>query len=612
MKSNKESDDRIERISAQLLRYNLGDYSIRESYSENGDQIDALIAAVNSLGDELQASGKVIRDYEKRISDIMNILLKYTLLDFSEKMEVTNVGDEIDAIAVGLNTLGEELEHKIRREKHYTEDLEKLAVILETTADSITTTDLNGVFLTWNKASEQIYGYTAAEVIGKKAPAGFIPEDETVSISAAMERARKGEQISDFHTVVIRKDGTRINVSLTITPITDPSGKVISISNIARDITRQKKIELELRESEERFRLLVEEVKDYAIIMLDTTGHITSWNKGAETIKGYTGPEVLGKHFSIFYTEEELKDREPERNLGLARKNGRFEGEGWRQRKDGTQFWANVILTTIYDANGQWKGFAKITRDITEKKSNEKKVSRLNKELQSNITRLEESNSELEAFTYSVSHDLRAPLRAIHGYTKVLSKDYAESLDDEAKQMMEAVMSNAKKMGQLIDDLLALSRLGRKDVQRRMLEMTNVAQSVINDIQKSPGAEKTKIILHPLPDTEADFGLITQVFTNLISNAVKYSSHKEDPTVEIGSITENGDLVYFVRDNGAGFDMRYYNKLFGVFQRLHDAGEFEGTGVGLAIVKRIIVKHGGKIWAEAQPGKGATFYFTLS
>jgi light-regulated signal transduction histidine kinase (bacteriophytochrome) len=178
--------------------------------------------------------------------------------------------------------------------------------------------------------------------------------------------------------------------------------------------------------------------------------------------------------------------------------------------------------------------------------------------------------------------------------------------------MMEAVMSNAKKMGQLIDDLLALSRLGRKDVQRRMLEMTNVAQSVINDIQKSPGAEKTKIILHPLPDTEADFGLITQVFTNLISNAVKYSSHKEDPTVEIGSITENGDLIYFVRDNGAGFDMRYYNKLFGVFQRLHDAGEFEGTGVGLAIVKRIIVKHGGKIWAEAQPGKGATFYFTLS
>jgi PAS domain S-box-containing protein len=492
------TDSRIEQIKEILLRYNLGDYSVRAELSKEGDDLDAIIVGLNSLGDELMASGRIIRDYEKRISDIMNLLLKYTLFDFSEKMEVSPAGDEIDAIAVGLNTLAEELQAKVDAEKKYTQDLEKLAIILETTADAVTTTSPEGVYLTWNKSAETIYGYSAEEMIGRKAPKDFVVPEEKKNLDEAFEKAKKGEKIADFQTKVKRKDGTLLNIAITITPIIDEHGKLVAISGISRDVTKQKKTEEALRESEKGLRVMSEQVK------------------------------------------------------------------------------------------------------------------KLNNDLNKNVLRLEDSNSELEAFTYSVSHDLRAPLRAIHGYTKVLSKDYADKLDAEALEMMDAVMNNAKRMGQLIDDLLALSRLGRKDLQKRTLDMTNVAKAVINDLQKNEEHQNTNIILHPLPEANADFGLITQVFTNLLSNAVKYSARSENPRVEVGAKEDNGQVIYYVKDNGAGFDMKYYNKLFGVFQRLHDAGEFEGTGVGLAIVKRIIGKHGGRIWAEAEPQKGATFYFTLT
>lgn len=228
------------------------------------------------------------------------------------------------------------------------------------------------------------------------------------------------------------------------------------------------------------------------------------------------------------------------------------------------------------------------------------------------MAKLETVNKELEAFSYSVSHDLRAPLRAIHGYTKILSEEYLHKADEDAKQMMSSVMNNAKKMGQLIDDLLSFSRLGKKDLQLTTFNLKTVVEAAIEDLKISMPGSKAQISICPLNEVTADYNLIVQVFTNLISNSIKYSAIKENPFIEIGSMMQEGATVYYVKDNGVGFDMKYYNKLFGVFQRLHSMNEFEGTGVGLALIKRIIVRHKGKIWAESEVGKGATFYFTLN
>jgi light-regulated signal transduction histidine kinase (bacteriophytochrome) len=218
----------------------------------------------------------------------------------------------------------------------------------------------------------------------------------------------------------------------------------------------------------------------------------------------------------------------------------------------------------------------------------------------------------LEAFTYSVSHDLRAPLRAIHGYTKILEEEFLGKIDDDAKRMMDGVMNNAKKMGQLIDDLLALSRLGKKELVKKNTDLTGLMTQSLNELKKTMDTSKAKITIDTLGSAMVDPALMQQVFINLLNNAVKYSSLKEHPEIHVGVKTDSAEKIYYVKDNGTGFDMQYYNKLFGVFQRLHDSYEFEGTGVGLALVKRIITRHGGKIWAEAEVDKGATFYFTLN
>lgn len=235
---------------------------------------------------------------------------------------------------------------------------------------------------------------------------------------------------------------------------------------------------------------------------------------------------------------------------------------------------------------------------------------RLEQKVDERTMQLEAANQELEAFSYSVSHDLRAPLRAVHGYAKILEEDYESVLDIEAKRLLTVVQDNAKKMGLLIDDLLAFSRLGRKEITKSLVDMNRLTESVISEINRNE-APKAKIILHPLLPVTADPTLIKQVIINLLSNAVKYSFGVEAPLIEIKAFKEDKNIVFEIADNGAGFDNQYSSKLFGVFQRLHSAEEFEGTGVGLALVKRIITKHDGNVWAHGEVNKGATFYFSI-
>jgi signal transduction histidine kinase len=241
-------------------------------------------------------------------------------------------------------------------------------------------------------------------------------------------------------------------------------------------------------------------------------------------------------------------------------------------------------------------------------------IQRFNQQLEQNIKartiELEAANKELEAFSYSVSHDLRAPLRSIDGYSRVMIEDYGDKLDDEGKRTLNVIVKNAVRMGHLIDDLLNFSRIAKQNLIKVQLDMTLIATSVAEDL-KSQQKKNVEINIKPMLRVEGDSSMIRQVLTNLISNAIKYSTKKEKPVIEIGSFAESGSNVYYVKDNGAGFDMAYYDKLFGVFQRLHSGNEFEGTGVGLALVHRIITKHNGKVWAEGKVDEGATFYFSL-
>jgi signal transduction histidine kinase len=245
----------------------------------------------------------------------------------------------------------------------------------------------------------------------------------------------------------------------------------------------------------------------------------------------------------------------------------------------------------------------------------EQALQQLNAELEQRVARrtaeLEAANKEMETFSYSVSHDLRAPVRAIVGFSQILNEDHGGQLDDEGKRKLGIVSDEAKRMGRLIDDLLTFSRLGRQAVEPMELDMTDMARRMFERLKSQNGESRAELKLGPLPSVVGDRALLDQVWANLVANAIKYSARCEQPVVEIGAISDEREHIYFVRDNGAGFDPRYKHKLFGVFQRLHDASEFAGTGVGLALVQRIVLRHHGRVWAEGKPDQGASFYFAL-
>jgi light-regulated signal transduction histidine kinase (bacteriophytochrome) len=235
----------------------------------------------------------------------------------------------------------------------------------------------------------------------------------------------------------------------------------------------------------------------------------------------------------------------------------------------------------------------------------------LEQKVKERTTQLESVNKELEAFSYSISHDLRAPLRGIIGFTAILEEDYGNKLDEEAKRITGIIKNNTLKMGHLIDDLLTFSRMGRQDIVKTNIATDLMIEEVMRELVPGNKMKGISWVIHKVPDVKGDINAMRQVWVNLISNAVKYSGNRDQPVIEIGSFADQGQTVFFVKDNGVGFDEKYKDKLFRVFQRLHSADEFEGTGVGLAIVEKIVSKHGGRVWAEARVDKGATFYFSL-
>lgn len=380
-------------------------------------------------------------------------------------------------------------------------------------------------------------------------------------------------------------------------PVLNAKGEVIYIIHSVEDITERKRADDDLKNS-------IKEVSDYKyaldesaiVVITDQKGTIKKVNDNFCRISKYKREELIGQDHRIINSGYHPKDFF--RNLWETIGSGKvWKGEVNNKAKDGTFFWLDTTIVPFLNEEGKPYQYVAIRSEITQRKQAEEQLLSVNR--------------ELEAFTYSVSHDLRAPLRGIIGFTSILEEDYSSKLDDEAKRITSIIKTNTTKMGNLIDDLLAFSRLGRQDIVKTGIHTAVMVQEVIDGLVLQNQDNTVQWNVHPLPDMKGDINLIRQVWTNLISNAVKYSGKKEHPCIEIGSFTRDGQTVFFVKDNGVGFDNQYGNKLFKVFQRLHSADEFEGTGVGLAIVEKIVSKHGGKVWAEGELNRGAGFYFSL-
>jgi len=364
----------------------------------------------------------------------------------------------------------------------------------------------------------------------------------------------------------------------------------------------QKSTQEQLFETKERFSLLVENVKDYAIFFVDTKGIIQSWNEGARRMKGYTKEEIIGKPITTFYTQEDIQANVPRYNLNMALENGHYETQGLRVRKDGSTFWAETLYTAMYNDKEELNGFSKITRDVTDMRN--AKI-----ELENKAMELERSNVELEQFAYIASHDLQEPLRTISSYVQLIANRYKDKLDKDADEFIDFAVDGSNRMRLLINSLLEYSRVNKiKPFQ--WVESADVIEDILQDMKEQINESGTVVKYNELPKIYADPILIGQVFQNLIGNAIKFRDGK-DPIIEISGKRDNAEVLFSVKDNGIGIKREYDDKIFVIFQRLNSREKYPGTGIGLSICKKIVERHGGKIWVESEPGKGATFYFTI-
>lgn len=506
--------------------------------------------------------------------------------------------------------LSNDVTARIKAEEALRESQQLLMAIVDNSQAVIYVKKLNGQYLMVNRRFREIFNLTNEDIINKT-DFDIFPREVASALRQMDERTALATHPLTEQEMVPQADGMHTYISVKST-LPDATGTPYAIFGVSTDITKMKAVEDSLRKS-------LRETSDYKyaldessiIAITDQKGRITHVNDNFCKISKYSREELLGQDHRIINSG--YHSWAYIRQLWTTIANGKiWKGELKNKAKDGSFYWVDTTIVPFLDEKGKPYQYVAIRSDITSRKKAEEELYKLNEELEHRVEQrtiqLEAVNRELEAFSYSVSHDLRAPLRGIIGFTTMLEEDYSTQLDAEAKRITAVIKDNTLKMGHLIDGLLTFSRMTRQDIVKTPIDTGRMVNDIIEILKPGKAVDWN---IHPLPPVKGDLNTLRQVWINLLSNAVKYSGNKEYPRVEIGSFTENRQIVFFIKDNGVGFDNKYKDKLFRVFQRLHSYDEFEGTGVGLALVEKIVAKHGGKVWADAVINEGATFYFSL-
>lgn len=481
----------------------------------------------------------------------------------------------------------------------------------------------------------RIYGMDPKALVGQHIRK-CVKADIWLEIEPRLRAALAG-QAQHFETWRHMADGTPIFVSTDYLPDLDDKGGVRGVFVQIVDITDRKRIEervsnlneeleqriqersAELLEAEQRFRLMVDNLRDYCIFFMDANGFISDWTDSAQRMDGYSPVQMLGRHYGVLFDplDEAAGRADAERMLRLAASRGQHDVQSWQTRKDGTRYWSHSVLIALRDQRGDLQGFAKVNRDMTDAKQLDDLMRNINDELEKRVVERTEqllaANRDLESFSYSVSHDLRSPLRHISSFVSLLEEHLGAQRDDTTTRYLSTIGNSARHMSQLIDGLLAFSRLGRAAVNIAPVDFNQLVGAVVAQIAHDTDGRVVDWQIAPdLPLVHGDALLLREVWANLLGNAFKYTRPRERAVIEIDWLLDPvRGYTFTVRDNGVGFDTKYAEKLFGVFQRLHRASEFEGTGIGLALTRRIVERHGGSIWAESRLGQGSEFHFSL-
>jgi PAS domain S-box-containing protein len=468
--------------------------------------------------------------------------------------------------------------------------------------------DTEGHVRTWNEGARRIKGYEAHEIVGEHFSRFYVEADRARNHPATELEIAAAEGRYEEEGWRLRKDGSRFWASVVITALRDDTGTLVGFGKVTRDLTSRRLAEEQLRVSAtslqnanqqlQQFRLMVASVRDYGIFMLDPGGYVTTWNEGARHMKGYEESEIIGRHFSIFYTAEDRDRNHPAHELEVAVREGRYEEEGWRVRKDGTTFWASVVITALRNEHGVLVGFGKVTRDLSERRAAEEG--------------LREVNRELERFASAAAHDLSEPLHTIVGLVDLTRRRAGDALDAESLEYLDHVSDGARRLRLLVDALLEYSRASQRELHRTQVSIAQAVRRVVDALSLQISETDGTVVYdrEALPVVAADGPMIELVLQNLISNALKFRG-EAPPRVEITARRDDGVWCLEVRDNGIGISDEHLAPIFDLFQRLHPAGRFPGSGLGLALVKRIVERHGGRLGVESTVGEGSRFWFTL-